>query len=107
MNRHLLLLTLCQGLFLTNNVVFIAINVCHAADGTVGALLVAEVDAGDVRAVGHVHQLLRGGRRGGVPTDCRNLAHEIAADANVGERVVSRSIGDGRVFAGVERSVGI
>jgi MFS family permease len=26
MNRHLLLLTLCQGLFLTNNVVFIAIN---------------------------------------------------------------------------------
>jgi MFS family permease len=26
MNRHLLLLTFCQGLFLTNNVVFIAIN---------------------------------------------------------------------------------
>ena len=26
MNRHLLLLALCQGLFLTNNVVFIAIN---------------------------------------------------------------------------------
>jgi MFS family permease len=26
MNRHLLLLTVCQGLFLTNNVVFIAIN---------------------------------------------------------------------------------
>lgn len=26
MNRHLLLLTLCQGLFLTNNVTFIAIN---------------------------------------------------------------------------------
>ena len=26
MNRHLFLLTLCQGLFLTNNVVFIAIN---------------------------------------------------------------------------------
>ncbi len=26
MNRHLLLLTLCQGFFLTNNVVFIAIN---------------------------------------------------------------------------------
>ncbi len=26
MNRHLLLLSLCQGLFLTNNVVFIAIN---------------------------------------------------------------------------------
>ena len=26
MNRHLFLLSLCQGLFLTNNVVFIAIN---------------------------------------------------------------------------------
>ena len=26
MNRHLLLLSLCQGLFLTNNVTFIAIN---------------------------------------------------------------------------------
>ena len=26
MNRHLLLLALCQGLFLTNNVTFIAIN---------------------------------------------------------------------------------
>ena len=26
MNRHLLLLALCQGLFLTNNVVFIAVN---------------------------------------------------------------------------------
>ena len=26
MNLHLLLLTLCQGLFLTNNVTFIAIN---------------------------------------------------------------------------------
>ena len=26
MNRHLALLTLCQGLFLTNNVTFIAIN---------------------------------------------------------------------------------
>ena len=26
MNRHLLLLTLVQGLFLTNNVTFIAIN---------------------------------------------------------------------------------
>ena len=26
MNRHLLLLALCQGIFLTNNVVFIAIN---------------------------------------------------------------------------------
>ena len=26
MNRQLFLLTLCQGLFLTNNVVFIAIN---------------------------------------------------------------------------------
>ena len=26
MNRHLLLLTLCQGFFLTNNVAFIAIN---------------------------------------------------------------------------------
>ena len=26
MNRHLWLLTLCQGLFLTNNVTFIAIN---------------------------------------------------------------------------------
>jgi hypothetical protein len=26
MNRHLLLLTLCQGLFFTNNVTFIAIN---------------------------------------------------------------------------------
>jgi hypothetical protein len=26
MNRNLFLLTLCQGLFLTNNVVFIAIN---------------------------------------------------------------------------------
>ncbi len=26
MNRHLLLLALCQGFFLTNNVVFIAIN---------------------------------------------------------------------------------
>ena len=26
MNRHLLLLAVCQGLFLTNNVTFIAIN---------------------------------------------------------------------------------
>ena len=26
MNRHLLLLALCQGLFLTNNVTFIAVN---------------------------------------------------------------------------------
>ena len=26
MNRHLLLLTICQGLFLTNNVAFMAMN---------------------------------------------------------------------------------
>ncbi len=36
MNRHLLLLTLCQGLFLTNNVTFIAIN------GLVGLALAPE-----------------------------------------------------------------
>ena len=38
MNRHLLLLTICQGLFLTNNVAFMAMN------GLVGlALLIAWV----------------------------------------------------------------
>ncbi len=38
MNRHLWLLTLCQGLFLTNNVTFIAINGLVGLKPTVGLL---------------------------------------------------------------------
>jgi len=48
MNRHLLLLALCQGLFLTNNVTFIAIN------GLVGLALAPEAWMATLPVTGYV-----------------------------------------------------